>query len=245
MRTDLIATVSHELRTPLAAVYGAAMTLQRTPQLDGRMHEQLVTIIGKQAERLARIVDDVLTASRAAETDAPPPEEFDAVAVAEAVVHDAAARTGRRDLTRRGRPATRDREPGRAAPRARQPRRQRDQVRARAGRSPCTWGTAARRCSIAVADEGPGNSPRRAGADLRALLPARPAMASGVGGTGLGLYIARRLVEQMGGRLSVSLGAGARDDVHDRASARVAAFSCSKTPAILRKRPLTRSGAVT
>ena len=66
MRTDLIATVSHELRTPLAAVYGAAMTLQRTPQLDGRMHEQLVTIIGNQAERLARIVDDILTASRAA-----------------------------------------------------------------------------------------------------------------------------------------------------------------------------------
>jgi signal transduction histidine kinase len=95
MRTDLIATVSHELRTPLAAVYGAAMTLQRTPQLDGRMREQLIGIIGKQADRLARIVDDVLTASRAAETEALPAEEFDAVAVAEAVVHDAAARTGR------------------------------------------------------------------------------------------------------------------------------------------------------
>ena len=29
MRQDLVATVSHELRTPLAAIYGAALTMQR------------------------------------------------------------------------------------------------------------------------------------------------------------------------------------------------------------------------
>ena len=29
LKADFVATVSHELRTPLAAVYGAAMTLQR------------------------------------------------------------------------------------------------------------------------------------------------------------------------------------------------------------------------
>ena len=29
MKSDFVSTVSHELRTPLAAIYGAAVTLQR------------------------------------------------------------------------------------------------------------------------------------------------------------------------------------------------------------------------
>ncbi len=29
MKSDFVSTVSHELRTPLAAIYGAALTLQR------------------------------------------------------------------------------------------------------------------------------------------------------------------------------------------------------------------------
>jgi two-component system, OmpR family, phosphate regulon sensor histidine kinase PhoR len=205
MRTDLIATVSHELRTPLAAVYGAAMTLQRTPQLDGRMREQLISIIGKQAERLARIVDDVLTASRAAETDAPPPEEFDAVAVAEAVVHDAAERTGR-DITldvHDGRPRASGNPDGL--------RRVLDNlvdnaIKYAPGASPIAVhvGNGGETVKIAVADDGPGIPREEQERIFERFYRLDPAMASGVGGTGLGLYIARRLMEQMGGKLLVS-----------------------------------------
>jgi two-component system phosphate regulon sensor histidine kinase PhoR len=205
MRTDLIATVSHELRTPLAAVYGAAMTLQRTPQLDSRMREQLVAIIGKQAERLARIVDDVLTASRAAETDAPPPEEFDAVAVAEAVVHDAAERTGRDIIldVHDGRPRASGNPDGL--------RRVLDNlvdnaIKYAPGASPIAVqvGNGGETVKIAVADEGPGIPREEQERIFERFYRLDPAMASGVGGTGLGLYIAKRLMEQMGGKLLVS-----------------------------------------
>jgi signal transduction histidine kinase len=204
MRTDLIATVSHELRTPLAAVYGAAMTLQRTASLDARLREQLISIVGKQAERLARIVDDVLTASRAAETEAPPPEEFDAVAVAEAVVHDAAARTGRPiTLDVDGRPRASGSPDGL--------RRVLDNlvdnaIKYAPGPEPIAVhvGNGGETVRIAVADEGPGIPRTEQERIFERFYRLDPAMASGVGGTGLGLYIARRLVEQMGGRLVVS-----------------------------------------
>ena len=54
---------------------------------------------------------------------------------------------------------------------------------------------------IAVADEGPGIPRDEQERIFERFYRLDPAMASGVGGTGLGLYIARRLVEQMGGRL--------------------------------------------
>ncbi len=204
MRTDLIATVSHELRTPLAAVYGAAMTLERTPSLDIRTRDQLIGIIGKQAERLARIVDDVLTASRAAETEPPPPQEFDAVAVAEAVVHDAAARTGRPiSLDVEGRPRATGSPDGL--------RRVLDNLVDNAIKyapepAPIAVhvGNGGETVRIAVADEGPGIPRDEQDRIFERFCRLDPAMASGVGGTGLGLYIARRLVEQMGGRLSVA-----------------------------------------
>ena len=64
MRSDFVATVSHELRTPLAAIYGAALTIRR-PQLevDDEMRVHLLGVIAEEAERLAKTVDDLLLAS--------------------------------------------------------------------------------------------------------------------------------------------------------------------------------------
>src|SRR5439155_16996041 len=57
------AITSHELRTPLASVYGAAMTLQRQ-KLDREQRESLLDVIYRESGRLARLVDQVLWASR-------------------------------------------------------------------------------------------------------------------------------------------------------------------------------------
>ncbi|HEU5211354.1 MAG TPA: ATP-binding protein [Gaiellaceae bacterium] len=205
MRAELIATVSHELRTPLAAVYGAARTLQRTPALEDRMREQLIGIIGNQAERLARIVDDILTASRAAAGDsASRTGPFDAVAVAEAVVHDAAERTGR--------PITLDAE---ERPRANGSpedlRRVLDNlvdnaVKYTPAEAPIEVRVAngGETVRIEVVDNGPGIPRNEQDRIFERFYRLDPDMARGVGGTGLGLYIAKELVERMGGRLVVS-----------------------------------------
>jgi signal transduction histidine kinase/GAF domain-containing protein len=65
LRSDFVSTVSHELRTPLAAIYGAALTLQREDlQLDETQSANLLGVISTESDRLARTVNDILWASR-------------------------------------------------------------------------------------------------------------------------------------------------------------------------------------
>ncbi len=62
-----IATVSHELRTPLAAVVGFSGELSQG--LDSYSHEEIVemvALISSQSNEVAQLVDDLLTAERAA-----------------------------------------------------------------------------------------------------------------------------------------------------------------------------------
>jgi two-component system phosphate regulon sensor histidine kinase PhoR len=64
MRSDFVATVSHELRTPLAAIYGAAVTIQRKDlDLAQEMRDRLLGVVADESSRLAQIVNDVLLAS--------------------------------------------------------------------------------------------------------------------------------------------------------------------------------------
>jgi len=65
LRSDFVATVSHELRTPVAAIYGAALTIQRDDlPLDETQRANLLSVISTESERLARTVNDILWASR-------------------------------------------------------------------------------------------------------------------------------------------------------------------------------------
>src|SRR6476619_4526619 len=65
LKSDFVSTVSHELRTPLAAIYGAALTLQRNDvRLEESQRTGLLEVISGEADRLARIVNDILWASR-------------------------------------------------------------------------------------------------------------------------------------------------------------------------------------
>jgi signal transduction histidine kinase len=65
LKSDFVSTVSHELRTPLAAIYGAALTLRRADMpLADDQRQELLGVIADEADRLARIVNDILWTSR-------------------------------------------------------------------------------------------------------------------------------------------------------------------------------------
>jgi len=64
MRADFVANASHELRTPLASVLGFIETLRGPAKDDEKARADFLEIMLKQAERMARLIDDLLSLSR-------------------------------------------------------------------------------------------------------------------------------------------------------------------------------------
>lgn len=64
MRVDFVANASHELRTPLASLLGFVETLQGPARDDGATRAKFLTIMHEQAQRMSRLVDDLLSLSR-------------------------------------------------------------------------------------------------------------------------------------------------------------------------------------
>lgn len=64
MRSDFVANASHELRTPLASLSGFIETLRGPARNDGAARDNFLEIMQKQAERMARLIDDLLSLSR-------------------------------------------------------------------------------------------------------------------------------------------------------------------------------------
>lgn len=63
MRIDFVANVSHELKTPLTAIKGFAETLKEGAINDKEHAARFVDIIKENADRLSRLVEDLLTLS--------------------------------------------------------------------------------------------------------------------------------------------------------------------------------------
>jgi len=64
LRQDFVPNVSHELKTPIATIKGYVETLLDGAQHDPEDLERFLKIVLKQNDRLAEIVDDLLTLSR-------------------------------------------------------------------------------------------------------------------------------------------------------------------------------------
>jgi two-component system, OmpR family, phosphate regulon sensor histidine kinase PhoR len=65
MRADFIANASHELRTPLASLRGFVETLQGPARDDPKARERFLGLMAQQASRMTRLIDDLLSLSRA------------------------------------------------------------------------------------------------------------------------------------------------------------------------------------
>jgi len=209
LKTDFLATASHELRTPVAAVYGAAMTLRRTDYaVDDDARALLLEIIASESDRLTRIVDDVLWASRVDSGRLVVAiDRFDAVGVATGVVDAARAHAPARVTISLTVPSSAPPVAGDA-----------DKVRQVLANlidnavkySPDGGEVEVRleaqpgRMRFSVRDQGLGIPPAEQTRIFEKFYRLDPQLTRGVGGTGLGLYICRELVQRMGGRIWVA-----------------------------------------
>ncbi len=64
IRVDFVANASHELRTPLASLVGFIETLQGPARNDVEARERFLAVMREQANRMSRLVDDLLSLSR-------------------------------------------------------------------------------------------------------------------------------------------------------------------------------------
>ncbi len=64
MRVDFLANASHELRTPLASLSGFIETLKGHARDDPKARDRFLDIMAAQAERMSRLVADLLSLSR-------------------------------------------------------------------------------------------------------------------------------------------------------------------------------------
>lgn len=97
MRRDFIANASHELRTPLTVVVGFLEIAMNDPGLDAATRKSHLTLMTEQAERMQRLIEDMLTLSRLESTDAPLRREVvDVKSVVASVAAEARALSGGR-----------------------------------------------------------------------------------------------------------------------------------------------------
>jgi two-component system sensor histidine kinase BarA len=208
LKSDFVSTVSHELRTPLAAVYGAALTLRRADMpLTDDQRDELLAVIANEADRLARIVDEILWASRIEfEGFQAQIESCDAANLAGAVVQAAQVHRPEDVVIDFDAPAD--------LPHVAADRDKLRQVLANLLDNAVKYSPGGGRIGvrltrrdgcvrILVSDEGLGIPAGERERIFEKFYRLDPDLTRGVGGTGLGLYISRELVRRMGGSIWV------------------------------------------
>jgi signal transduction histidine kinase len=205
LKDEFIAIVSHELRTPLTSVYGAAMTL-RAQSLDERRRRILIDIVATESARLGRLLDDILWVSRLDTGRAEPviarvePLELvsDVVRATRAHLPDDVSVELRYDPVTKAVAADPDKV---------------RQVLVNLVENAVKYGGPGQievivqpqygTTRFCVRDRGPGIPREEQERIFDKFYRLDPNMTKGVGGTGLGLYICRELIESMDGQIWV------------------------------------------
>lgn len=75
MRVDFLANAGHELRTPLTSIRGFLETLQGAARDDEQARDKFIDIMAKQAERMSRLINDILSLSKIELNEHLPPND--------------------------------------------------------------------------------------------------------------------------------------------------------------------------
>jgi signal transduction histidine kinase len=204
-REEFIAMVAHELGQPLTNISGFAQLLGR-PHLAPQVQEQARTTIVAETQRLARLVRDLADAARLATGRFQvTPADCDLAAIVRQQAELARLRSARHTITVDV--------PGRRVA-ARCDADRIAQVLSNLLTNAITYSdggevrvrlwTADGQAYVSVSDQGAGIPPDR----LEAIFEPHVRLAPGAKGAGLGLYVARGIVEAHGGLIWAESGAG-------------------------------------
>ena len=208
VRKDFIANVSHELRTPLAAIKAFAETLHDAAAQDPEHRQEFILEIERNADRMTRLVDDLLALSALESGTRPPAQEpVDLMRVAAEVTASLKPLASRKEIGLRL-------EPFHDIPEVRGDRGQIKQVLTNlidnaikftpdkgVVRLSASYGDG--RVTVAVQDSGIGIPAEDLPRIFERFYRVDKARSREMGGTGLGLAIVKHIVEAHGGTVAV------------------------------------------
>ena len=216
LKADFIATVSHELRTPVTPIKGYADLLRRRgDSMTPERRDECLAVIGDRCDHLARLVEDLLLASRISATEGSSPAQVsmssdDLVALVRRAAGDFGAEGDRVRLALPEAPVQVACDPVRVV-----------QVMTNLIGNALKYSTAGApvdvhlvvdgaRALVAVTDRGRGIPADQLERVFEKFHRVEDPLRMTTGGTGLGLYIARHLATAMGGalRCTSTLGVG-------------------------------------
>jgi two-component system, OmpR family, phosphate regulon sensor histidine kinase PhoR len=213
LRRDFVANVSHELRTPVASVRSAAETLRRAAEKRPEAAGEFIEIIERNAERLHRLIEDLLDLSRVeAREFRLSLEPIDVRSVAAHVISLLAPAAERRridvdlEIPEGIKPLWAD-------------RRALEQVLSNLVDNAVKYGAERGRVTlraesqdggvrVTVEDDGPGVEPQHLPRLFERFYRVDAGRSRELGGTGLGLSIVKHLVEAMEGSVGVESAPG-------------------------------------
>jgi signal transduction histidine kinase len=210
MKSDFVAITSHELRTPLAAIRGFVDTLlRRIDQLSGEEVREFLGIVELQTDRLIHLVEDLLVVSKIEAGKLTfDPRPIETAAFLDGVVRGLGDDAGRVRIDIPEPVPTFVADPNRVGQiltnllqNAVKFSPDDVPVRIRARVEPADAGEVVR---FDVIDEGVGIAPADAEAIFERFHQTEAASTRRAEGTGLGLYITRKLVEAMEGSISLA-----------------------------------------
>lgn len=220
MRADFVANASHELRTPLASLVGFIETLQGPARDDPKAQERFLEIMQRQADRMSRLIADLLSLSRIElDEHTLPAGQVEIPALLRAVVAGLELRAEQRGMTVRL-------EVVEPLPKVQGDADQLTQVFQNLLDNALSYGREGTEVTVTVTPQGPTDTPtglsvavRDRGEGIpREHIPrlterfyrADPARSKAAGGTGLGLAIVKHIVSRHRGRLLIdsTLGEG-------------------------------------